>query len=425
MTHATLAGQAKEARGLRGASTAVLLSVLLGLVTTTVALAVAQLSKTELASPVPEELDGQALVEHFSKLDEAGIADLEKYAFGLLRRNTLDGKAYQYLGIAAGLRKDLPRQEAIASAAARLTLRDPRAQLSAANIALQSRKYDEALLRLDGLLRARPELGGQFFPVLGNLVMLDDALLAVSKTLAQTPSWRRAFIESLVMQQENWPKLYKLFSGLRQAGDGPSAREMRQLIAALAKHGNHDEAYFVWLESLDQAKLARVRNVFDGGFDLDPESMLFDWTLRNGKSATSTVAMRPGSSTDRALRLDLKQHQGAFAAATQYMRLIPGNYVFSYETLVQSLEAARGLVWRVKCVEDGRLIAESAEIKAAGPWVRTTSVFTVPPEKCATQLLRLETAARQGLDTRLTGLLFVDDVSVEAVSGQTPGGEGQ
>jgi hypothetical protein len=378
----------------------------------------------DLKDPLPDGLSGQALVEHLNALDSAGISALEAHALQKLGRNAMDPDALQYLGIAAGLRKDTARQETLALAAARLTLRDPRIQMTAVNIALKARKYDDALRAMDGLLRARPELLSQFVPVLSDLISSDDAVSSVARTVAQMPAWRPALMAELFKQPDGWQLAYRLANAQRQIGSEPIPGEMRQILTALIKSGAFEQAYFIWLDSLDPSALSRVRDVFDGGFELEPRNLFFDWTVAKTRNSAASVVARPGSTSDRALRIEFAGHQGFYSGVFQYLRLPPGQHVLHHEVLVQSLEASRGLVWRVSCLETGKLIAESAEIIATGPWMDVSTVFTVPAGQCDSQSLTLQTFARSGLDTKLNGVLYFDDVSVEAGPGETPSGEG-
>lgn len=163
-----------------------------------------------------------------------------------------------------------------------------------------------------------------------------------------------------------------------------------------------------------------MQNIFDGGFDMEPQGLYFDWTLRPAKNAQIDVLNRPGNSTNRALRLDFANYQGAFSHVTQYLRLTPGQYVLRYDVQVQNLTATRGLVWRLRCVETKTVFGESAEIVANGPWTSANALVTVPDANCATQLLQLESVARNILDTRLSGQIFLDDVALEPVTAQAP-----
>lgn len=371
-------------------------------------------------NPVPEALSGQGIADYLNALDAPGIRRLEDYAFQLLQQNALDTEALQYLVVAAGLKKDTQRQEVLALNAARYTMRDSRTQLTAVNIALQKKQYDDAFFHLDGLLRARPDLGQQFYGTLAALISSNEALPALTKVLAASPPWRRNLLSFLAQEPQGWAVMQRLFESLRKAGDETPASEMRLLLSSLESQGNFEQAYFVWLDSLDASGLARVQNVYDGGFDMEPQGLFFDWTLRRVKNAQIDILNRPGNSTNRALRLDFANYQGAFSHVSQHLRLSPGQYVLHYDVQVQNLVATRGLVWRLKCVETKAAIGESAEIIANGPWTSANALVTVPDGNCATQLLQLETAARNILDTRLSGQIFIDDVALEPVTAKVP-----
>ncbi len=380
--------------------------------------------RSEPASLLPQDLSGQAIIDHLSALDEAGLANVEDAALARLKNDALDQQALLYLAIVAGLRKQSGQQEALILGAARLSLRDPRTQLSAVNIALQAKNHDEALRHLDGLLRSRPELGEQLFPVLSKLVDDKDAVSFLAGTLNTRPPWRKPLFDHLVKQPDGWQTAQKLFAALRASGGETEAGEVRQLVASLIKQKNFEQAHYVWLDSLHQARLARVQNVFDGGFDMEPLNQYFDWNIRPSKNAVASIVSRPGSSANLALRAEFVGHQGFYAGVSQHLRLLPGTYALRFTVLVQKLEASRGLLWRIRCAEKNGLLAESPEIRTSGPWVPSNVLFSVPETGCSTQLLQLETVARSGLDTKLSGILYIDDITVEPISGQVPGKEG-
>lgn len=414
------AAQKRDGRApLRGVATAGFLAIIMGLVLVTAGLGLAQLWRAPPVSPVPPTLAGQDLSAHLNALDEAGISNLESYAWQRLEVDSLDPEALQYLGLAAGLRKDAARQEALALIAARISQRDPRTKLAALAIALQKRQYPNVLVLLDGLLRARPELGPQFFSVLASVSAEADGMAALANTLAETPPWRGKFIGYLIAQPEGWRVAHNLFGVLRAAGNGATAGEMNQLLSSLAASKSYEQAYFIWLDSLDENGLSRVQGVFDGGFDLVPENHLFDWNIRAGKNQTVTVLPRPGSSVNRALKVDLFGHHGRFSNVFQYLRLAPGQYVLRYDVMVQSLDGTAGLAWRLRCPDEKRILAETREINAVGPWSPANLLVTIP-EDCPTQMLQLESAARAGKEPVLTGTFHFDDIRIEPVEGAAP-----
>jgi hypothetical protein len=122
-------------------------------------------------------------------------------------------------------------------------------------------------------------------------------LPALTKVLAASPPWRRNLISFLAQEPQGWAVMQRLFESLRKAGDETPASEMRLLLSSLESQGNFEQAYFVWLDSLDASGLARVQNVYDGGFDMEPQGLFFDWTLRRVKNAQIDILNRPGSTS--------------------------------------------------------------------------------------------------------------------------------
>ena len=375
-------------------------------------------------SPIPSGFSEQQLLKYFSNLDEAGIAEIETYAIEKLEHNALDTEAPHLLGIVAGLRKDVGRQEEIALNVARYSLRDPSTQLTAANISLARRSYADALYHLDGLLRARPELGPSFFPAMASLIMQDDAVPHVARVVGMDPAWRKSLLQHLIAMPDGWRIVYRLFSTMKKSGAGPTEAERRLVIGQLIKDKQHEQAYFVWLDFLGPEELQRVLQIYDGGFDLAPQNLFFDWNIRPARNMTAEVVTRPGSSINRNLKLDLYAFKDAFANVFQYLRLLPGKYDLLYDVMAESMDAPKGLTWRIRCVESQAVLAESSAVQASIPWTHIITPFVVPEQGCNTQQLKLESVAKSGLDTAVTGILHFDDVRIDPREGTNVSGGG-
>lgn len=375
------------------------------------------------ANPIPADLEGEKLGAYLNALDKDGIAALQSYALGRLKRNALDSDAHYFLEIVAGLQKDKNRANDLTLNAARYTLRDPRLQLAAIGLALERKNFEEALFRIDANMRARPEQSSIFFPTLAQLSAANDSAAAIAKVLNQDPPWRASFIAFLYSQNGGWRNVYHLFSVLRAGGGSAKVEERQTLLKSLIQAGEYEQAYFVWLDSLTSTELPRVLNVYDGGFDLEPHDLFFDWTLRHYDNASIGVELRPGSATNRSLKLNFFGYKGPFAGVSQYLRLAPGDYEFSYESMVLSLQATRGLTWRLRCVDQREVLLEGPEIVEAAPWTPAHAQFKIPTQGCATQLLKLETKGQAVLDTALSGTIYFDDVAISpsGASNSAPG----
>ena len=382
------------------------------LVLLTTVIGTVSLTKGKPQSPIPNGFNEQQLLAHFSNLDQKGTADIETFAIEKLAHNALDTEALRLLGIVAGLRKDSARQEEIALNVARYSLRDPSIQLTAANISLERRSYADALYHLDGLLRARPELGPSFFPAIASLIMQDDAVPHVARVVGLDPAWRKQLLQHLIAMPDGWRIVYRLFDTMKKDGAEPTEAERRLVIGQLIKDKQYEQSYFVWLDFLGPAELPRVLQIYDGGFDLVPQNLFFDWNIRPARNMTAEVVTRPGSSINRSLKLDLYSFKGAFANVFQYVRLLPGQYDLIYDVMAKSMDAPRGLTWRIRCVESQMLLAETSAVQTSIPWTHVITPFVVPEQGCNTQQLKLESVAKSGLDAAVTGILYLDDVRI-------------
>lgn len=302
---------------------------------------------------------------------------------------------------------------ALAQAAAEASLRDVGAQLTAVNLALASRDYTQAVYRIDGVLRARPELQQELFRSLVAVIGIPEGVKAVAQSLAQQPPWRRDFVASLLEFDNSGQLAYVLLSALRKSGAPVLQEELQALVGRHIQQKAFDRAYFIWLDFLTDEQLRHVGNVFDGDFDLEPRNMYFDWTISPANNVRIAVTNRPGSQ-NRALMLDFFQFKGAFGNAYQYLRLQPGRYEVAYETMAINLDAEGGLVWRLSCIGTDTSSYVSRVLNSSGPWSKETFKATIPPQGCDTQILQLTMASTAVLDSLTSGQMYFDAFTISA-----------
>jgi hypothetical protein len=357
-------------------------------------------------------------VQVLKSLDAATRTSLRERELKALQAEPLDRSALPNLITLESL-EGSKNVEQLSIALAERGRRNAKAQITAMQIELAKQEFDKSFSRLDGVLRARPELGEGLFAVLSSQLVNDKARAALGRLLANNPPWRSKFINSVVVADKSGSWGYRILSEIRKAKGTPTEEEKRSLITHLFSAKQFDQSYFVWLDLLQPSELLKVRNVFDGGFDTSTKNMLFNWNFFDRKTARIEVGQRSGKSGDATLKMDFFSDKEVAAYAYQMLRLAPNEYDLSFELQVDELKSSKGIVWRLSCLETPLPLGESKPILEKGPWETRQFSFKVPDKGCATQYLRLETKGVAELDRVITGRLSIDNITVEPVGARS------
>ena len=351
----------------------------------------------------PEEvLD---ILKGLSKDDRVALVEQERRQ---LISEPLDLTALIGLATLAGLDGDKATNDGLVTLAANRGVRDFPTQSAVLDLLLKKRDYVGAGYRLDGLLREQPTESTLLYNTLLTLAGEPDGLTVVANLLAKQPPWRAGFMKFAAGQPTQANVFYDLLVQLRSSDARASDDELRPYLQYLVETGKFEAAYFVWLDSLSADDLRKAGLVFDGGFDLQPRNMVFDWNIIAIPNAQITVELRPGSSINMALKLDFVESKGGFANVFQFLRLDSGKYQLTGEALAEKFQSPGGLKWELRCAESGEVIGGGPKLLDSQPWTNFEINFEIPPQNCTTQRLALVSASTAVLDQVLNGSLFFD-----------------
>jgi hypothetical protein len=131
------------------------------------------------------------------------------------------------------------------------------------------------------------------------------------------------------------------------------------------------------------------------------------------KNAELVLAPRAAGSVDRVARVNFVGFRENFAHFFQYLRLAPGNYLLTGEAKAEELTAGAAMVWEVMCVDDQpTTLATSPATSGSAPWATFEAGFTVPPQGCMTQLLRLTLKDNLPASEGVSGRVFYDNINI-------------
>jgi hypothetical protein len=273
--------------------------------------------------------------------------------------------------------------------------------------------YATALWYADALLRTRSQARERVLPVLGSIAEKPEARGELEKLLAANPPWRHLVLSALPRAVTDARTPLLILLALRETASPPTTADIRDYVSLLVVHKFYELAYYTWLQFLPPGQLGGAGLLFNGGFELPPSGLPFDWVLRTGSGATVDIVKRTDKAGDRALYIELGPGRVEFGGVAQTLLLGPGRYRLAGKYKGE-IAGRRGLVWRVACADKGGApIGESPMMLGTVPtWKEVGLGFTVPAAGCRAQHLRLELDARMASEQLVSGALWLDDLAI-------------
>ncbi|MFM6988392.1 MAG: hypothetical protein ACKOXG_06970 [Arenimonas sp.] len=327
-----------------------------------------------------------------------------------LRANPLDGQPLRVLAQAseAGGRAD--QALALYRQAARLAPRDLPTRFWLLQHALAKRDAADAMAQLDAILRLRPDLLPALQPQLDLLAANPAAQQAMVETLNRQPPWRAGFLAGLAKSTYPSEALAPVFGVLR---DEHTLRELQPWLARLRAENRHALAYLTWVGLLPENQRGYLGNVFDGGFELEQELQAgpFAWNTPALAGAEAYWSATRGSIGQNSYMVQFEGRRTPFAHLWQALALPAGRWQLAWRARADRLDSPRGLVWRVLCEPQGRVLAESAPMQGRFDWREQVLDVEIPAE-CPGQRLLLTIPARIPAETVIDGTLWLDDIRI-------------
>jgi hypothetical protein len=346
-------------------------------------------------------------------VDRGTSPQVAAWAKSALLGNPLDARAFRVLGQLADDASDAAGIERFMQAAVRRSLRE-----SVAVYWLMRRRHDmhdygAAIGYADTLLRTRPELIAQAMPTLSQIAETKDAGSELSDLLAANPPWRLPFFVLLPDYISDARTPLNLLLSVRDTATPPSAQELRGYLDFLIRHKFYELAYYTWLQLLPAEQLGNAGLLFNGGFELAPSGLPFDWVISAGSGVTATIAARPDRDTERALFIEFGHGRVDFPGISQITMLAPGTYKFQGK-YKGDIAGRRGLRWRITCVGATEMpIGESAMVAGiASPWKEFEFSFSIPKAECRAQYVRLVLDARSPSEQFVSGSIWYDELRI-------------
>ena len=353
----------------------------------------------------PAVLSGAAEAEFAAKrFDEA-----EELAQLSLAKAPFSVRALRVLGLTVAEKGQRASADDIITLAGNWSLRDDPSHVWLINYRLSRGDYSSAFSHADTLARRRADLYPDLFRLFSTAATLDPrAIPPLTRLLAASPPWRKDFFAALMQTDEDLALAANLAIALPRTGKGAfTTLEIGRLYDGLMRKGQI-------------AAMAEVRRrlgqpapelaLVNGEFNRLSQPAPYEWRLFAGPGMTAEIltdAFHPG---DSALQVRYNGF-GSRTFAEQFLQLAPGRYSLTGNQRTETLKVSGGVSWTIACYESRQIIAETRRETTSNrtDWQRFSVQFTVPPQGCSAQWIRLVPHIE---DRRETIVTWYDKLSI-------------
>jgi hypothetical protein len=365
---------------------------------------------TSSGTDAPSEPSGESGA---SNLTDADYRQIDAWAKQALRHDPLNARALRILAQLAEHAADDNRTEALMRAAADRSSQESLAFYWMMRQSYRHQDYAEAIRYADMLLRTRPRLSKHVFPMLGRMAEKAGANVELTRVLATDPPWRLQFFGELPNNVTDARTPLELLLSLHNTPSPPTDAETKSYLQALVKHGLYELAYYSWLQFLSPEQLTKTGRLFNGGFELTPSGLPFDWVFENGSGVNIKFPERPDTKSGRALLIEFGPGRVNFARGISELVLLPpGTYRLQGEYKAD-LTSERGLQWSVICAGATNPVGVGPTMNGSDPsWRSIDFSFTIPAAECPAQYITLALDARSTSEQFVSGAVWYDDLSL-------------
>ena len=346
-------------------------------------------------------------------LDQNDLEQASTRARTAAARSIFQGSALRVLGAVAERQGDGVRAERLMNAAAIASPRDTATQYWLALRALSNQDLDQALKRMDRVLRFQPETIRELFPLLGTIASNRFGARKLVPYLVSEPLWRSSFT----------PRF------LREVNPIGAGLEFERLLAAANSPVNDLESNILTerlLSASDWGALGqriarrsgvRPDQIRDAQFNGLGAEARFGWQIPKLRGMDIVLGAKDvqGKSS---LGLYFHNRRVRLNEFRQLLILSPGNYLLQGRVRLEALETARGLAWNVVCIGAERpySLTQTELFRGTSPWRSFSLQVEVPSIDCPAQWILLRLDARIEAEQQIKGAAWFSDLAIEPIS---------
>jgi tetratricopeptide (TPR) repeat protein len=277
-----------------------------------------------------------------------------------------------YAGLDAYREGRLEDAEVALEAALERNPRSRPALIALVEIASQAEDFERAVALLEDLLSLDPAQSQTYVAALARLARDPRSRPYLLEAFSRAPPWRDLFAARIGAEVDDAAFLLALSRG--------SARAQSALLERLVRAGEYDRAYLAWHSFLDVAAPADAFTApYDQQFDGLPAPAPFNWRHLDSRTELQAGGGLYTSYLGR----------GEPSLLEQITALGPGEYRLAAAMEGEARASGGGFRWTLACLPSGTEIA-TLDVRELSATEQAFSVaFTVPPEACSYQRLRL------------------------------------
>ena len=315
------------------------------------------------------------------------LAREEMSARVVIDSTPLDSSGYALLALLRERAGDRRQAEDLMTTANALNHRDNVADLWLLNDLSAKRRYAEAFVHADAILRRKYGGSDRIAPFIFKSLSDPAALTALGRILAgpPIPYWRGPFMDVASRGLKQPDGMIAIFDSIVKAGGSVEAAELSPTLSLLVSQGQYQQAYLLWLLDSTKPVIAKSGNIINGDFGDTPSAAPFNWSAQSGKFliADASGYGRKGP----ALRLAYQDIGAPADLGQQLLVLAPGRYRLSGQWLTAGAPDPARVELAVVCANDQTDLASIAAPDTHGAWRPFSQTLSVP-ETCAGQWLR-------------------------------------
>ena len=339
----------------------------------------------------------------------------------LLARNPTD--AMSWIALGQGFESGGRREDALAATrqALRLAPADRQTLKAAAALLSRSGQDRQALLVLWRLVDRHPTEGNAAWPLMGVIAIRRSADDVFQRAANEDPAWWRPFMRYLCDQSPDLAPAERLLDARLQAGTATTG-DRQCLVTRLQRDGRWEDAFDLFARTAPGFDRDLFGFVFNGGFEVPPSNVGFDWIVASGEGGSADVRPVDGAGGKHALHLEFASVAFPGPQVRQQLVLPSGAYRLEFRAHADRVEPSAGVEWSVACAEPASAqsppLLRSGRLIGTFDWTHFRHDLTVPPG-CRVQELRLERAGLPHpsggpteLEARPGGRMDFDDFSI-------------
>ncbi len=280
--------------------------------------------------------------------------------------------------------------------------------------AIEDGDHAAAMEKLDIFFRRWPTHFSSFAPAIPQLLRTPDGYETVLSTLAAEPPWRSQLLGFLDRDPGSIDLAYRLQLDLNSNVGETRPREIGSTLSSLLRNKRYDQAYRLFLLTLNERDRTHYGYVFNGGFDLEPSGRPFDWALASQPGVNvSREARDTGDGEDFRLKLRFLGKPVKQINVGQSIYLPAGHYRLAVNIDASDLKIPKGLNFNLHCIDPRRDVVRINILPGSYRDETLQTEFTLPDSTCRMFRLAMGTdLIAESFRYRYSGTLDIANVSI-------------